>query len=65
MNDPSAYHGEAVLYLTPNSRFDHLLALPEGSNIGKAINEAMRDIEKHNSSRVYCRKATTFSRVRY
>src|ERR1700720_716971 len=25
MDDPAAYHAEAVLYLTPNSRFDHLL----------------------------------------
>jgi type I restriction enzyme M protein len=48
VDDPSAYHAEAVLYLTPNSRFDHLIALPEGSNIGKAVNEAMRDIEKYN-----------------
>jgi type I restriction enzyme M protein len=48
MDDPAAYHAEAVLYLTPNSRFDHLLSLPEGSNVGKTVNEAMRDIEKHN-----------------
>src|SRR6185436_8505511 len=48
MDDPTAYHAEGVLYLTPNARFDKLLQLPEGSNAGKAINEAMRDIEKHN-----------------
>ncbi len=48
MDDPAAYHAEGVLYLTPNARFDKLLHLPEGSNAGKAINEAMRDIEKHN-----------------
>lgn len=39
---------EGVLDLTPNARFDKLLHLPEGSNAGKSINEAMRDIEKHN-----------------
>ena len=48
VDEPSAYHAEGVLYLTPNARFERLLHLPEGSNAGKAINEAMRDIEKHN-----------------
>jgi type I restriction enzyme M protein len=49
VDDPAAYHAEGVLYLTPNARFDKLLRLPEGANAGRAINEAMRDIEKHNS----------------
>lgn len=49
VDEPAAYHAEGVLYLTPNARFEKLLRLPEGSNAGKAINEAMRDIEKHNS----------------
>ncbi len=48
MNDPLAYHADGVLYLTPNSRFDYLLGMPEAANIGNAVNEAMRDIEKHN-----------------
>ena len=48
LDEPAAYHADGVLYLTPNARFDHLLALPEGADVGKAINEAMRDIEKHN-----------------
>ncbi|HUO44496.1 MAG TPA: class I SAM-dependent DNA methyltransferase [Burkholderiales bacterium] len=48
VDDPKAYKAEQVLYLTPNARFDHLLALPEGKNVGKQINEAMADIEKHN-----------------
>ena len=48
VDDPKAYHAKGVLYLTPNARFDKLLHLPEGANAGKAINEAMRDIEKHN-----------------
>ncbi len=48
LDDPKAYHAEGVLYLTPNARFEHLLQLPEGGNIGLAINEAMADIEKHN-----------------
>jgi len=48
VDEPDAYHAEGVLYLTPNARFDKLLRLPEGANAGKAINEARRDIEKHN-----------------
>ncbi len=49
IDDPKAYQAEGVLFLTPNARFDFLLARPEGSNVGKAVNEAMGDIEKHNS----------------
>jgi len=48
LDEPAAYHAEGVLYLTPNACFDHLLQLPDGGNIGLAINEAMGDIEKHN-----------------
>jgi type I restriction enzyme M protein len=48
LDDPAAYHAEGMLYLTPNARYDHLLSLPEGGDVGKAVNEAMRDIEKHN-----------------
>jgi type I restriction enzyme M protein len=48
LDEPDAYQAEGVLYLTPNARFDHLLRLPEGKDVGKALNEAMRDIEKHN-----------------
>src|ERR1019366_7557824 len=48
MDDPTAYHADGVLFLNSKARFDHLLALPEAADVGKAINEAMRDIEKHN-----------------
>jgi type I restriction enzyme M protein len=48
VEDPGAYHAEGVLYLTPGARFDYLLALPEGGAAGKAVNDAMRDVEKHN-----------------
>jgi type I restriction enzyme M protein len=48
IDDPKAYQAEGVLFLTPSARFDYLLARPEGSNVGKAVNEAMADIEKHN-----------------
>ena len=48
IDDPGAYHAEGVIYLTPNARYDNLLNLPEGENVGQKINEAMADIEKHN-----------------
>ena len=44
IDDPKAYQAEGVLFLTPNSRFDYLLQRPEGSNVGKAVNEAMADV---------------------
>jgi type I restriction enzyme M protein len=50
VDEPSAYHAEGVLYLSPNARFDYLLALPEGEAVGKALSDAMRDIEKNNPS---------------
>src|SRR5216117_1972232 len=48
VDEPTAYQAESVVYLTPKARFDHLLRLPEGADVGKAVNEAMRDIEKIN-----------------
>jgi type I restriction enzyme M protein len=48
VDDPTAYHAEDVLYLAPNARFDYLLGLPEANDIGAKVNDAMRDIEKHN-----------------
>jgi type I restriction enzyme M protein len=37
-----------VVYLPEKARFSHLLNLPEGENIGKAINDAMSAIEETN-----------------
>ncbi len=48
IDDPKAYMAEGVLYLKPSARFDYLLQRPEGGNVGRAVNEAMADIEKHN-----------------
>jgi len=42
------YQARGVLYLPEESRFSYLLNLPEGTNIGKAINEAMKAIETDN-----------------
>jgi len=45
---PAAYHAEGILFLAPDARFDFLLALPEGANIGSKLNDAMRVIERDN-----------------
>ncbi len=42
------YQAKGVMFLPPTARFSHLLTLPEGENIGKAINEAMKAVEAEN-----------------
>ncbi len=48
IDDPTSYHADGIIYLAPDSRYDYLLNLPESVDIGAKVNEAMRDIEKHN-----------------
>jgi type I restriction enzyme M protein len=45
---PADYHARGVLYLPGDSRFGHLLQLPEGSELGQAVNDAMRAVEREN-----------------
>ena len=49
VDEPSAYHADGILFLSPEARFDYLLGLPEAKDIGGKINAAMREIEKHNT----------------
>ncbi len=42
------YQARGVMYLPEAARFSTLLNLPEGADIGKAINDAMRAIEVQN-----------------
>ncbi len=42
------YQARGVLYLPEQARFSTLQKLPEGADIGKAINDAMRAIEAEN-----------------
>jgi len=42
------YQARGVMYLPEQSRFANLLRLPEGENIGRAINDAMKAIEADN-----------------
>ena len=44
------YQAQGVLYIPEDARFAKLLALPEGSNIGQAINDSMRAVERENDS---------------
>lgn len=45
---PADYQARGVLYLPKTARFSALIQLPEGGNIGAAINDAMRSIEAEN-----------------
>jgi type I restriction enzyme M protein len=47
--DPNAYQSEGLLYLPPGARYQQLLELPEGADIGEHLNTAMQLIEEHNS----------------
>ncbi len=42
------YQARGVLYLPPEARFATLLNLPEGADIARAINDAMKAIETEN-----------------
>ena len=42
------YQAQGVLYLPEAARFSNLMDLPEGVDIGKAINDAMRAVEAEN-----------------
>ena len=42
------YQAQGVLFIPEKARFATLLNLPEGADIGKAINEAMKAIEAEN-----------------
>jgi type I restriction enzyme M protein len=48
VEDPNAYTAEGIIFLAPETRFDFLLSLPEGANIGSKVNDAMRRIERDN-----------------
>ncbi|MCP4606067.1 MAG: SAM-dependent DNA methyltransferase [Proteobacteria bacterium] len=47
---PDRYKAAGVLYLPDDARFEHLVKLPEGENIGHQINAAMTAIEEHNET---------------
>jgi type I restriction enzyme M protein len=42
------FQARGVMYLPDEARFSNLLSLPEGENIGMAVNNAMRAVEAEN-----------------
>lgn len=52
VDEPSAYHAAGVIYLPPEARYDALVSFPEGGkggvSFGRAVDEAMRAIEREN-----------------
>jgi type I restriction enzyme M protein len=42
------YQATGVMFLPPEARYAYLLNLPEGSNLGQAVNDAMKAIEDQN-----------------
>lgn len=45
---PDDYRSRGVLYVPEEARLSYLVALPEGENLGKSIDDAMRAIETAN-----------------
>jgi len=45
---PEHYKAEGALYLPEEAWYDRLLEMPEGEDIGKAVNQAMDAIERSN-----------------
>jgi type I restriction enzyme M protein len=44
----AAYRAKGILFLPDKARYSELLKLPEGADIGKAINDAMVAVEADN-----------------
>jgi type I restriction enzyme M protein len=44
----SDYHARGSLYVPEKARFSYLIELPEGTDMGKAVNDAMKEIEAEN-----------------
>lgn len=42
------YQARGALWLPETARFSYLLRLPEGADLGKAVNEAMKAVEEEN-----------------
>ncbi len=45
---PDHYKSKGVLFLPEIATYSHLMSLPENKNIGKAVNDAMKEIEENN-----------------
>lgn len=45
---PEDYQSRGVLFVPEHARFSYLISLPEGTDMGKAVNDAMKEIETQN-----------------
>jgi type I restriction enzyme M protein len=58
------YQDKGVLFLPEKARFSYLIGLPEGTDIGKAIDDAMRFIEEENEElKVSCPRMHTVASI--
>jgi type I restriction enzyme M protein len=57
------YQSKGVLFLPETARFSHLIGLPEGVDIGRAIDEAMRAIEEENEELKGVLPKNAYSRI--
>lgn len=48
LEEAKHYHAEGVVYLPPEARYETLLNLPEGANVGDNVDAAMRGVERDN-----------------
>ncbi len=48
--EPEDYRAEGAVYLRPEHRWGALLDLPDGAELGKVLNDAMRAIEEDNDA---------------
>lgn len=46
---PDHYKSKGVLFLPEIATYSYLMNLPESENVGKAVNEAMKEIEEENT----------------
>lgn len=42
------YHAQGTLYVPEKARYSYLIELPEGTDMGRAVNDAMKEIEAEN-----------------
>jgi type I restriction enzyme M protein len=57
------YQDKGVLFLPEKARFSYLIGLPESTDIGKAIDEAMRFIEEENEELKGVLPKNAYSRI--
>ena len=59
----TTYQARGVLYLPEEARVSYLQTLPEGADLGKAINRAMELIEQEKTSKASSPRPTPASRM--